>query len=160
MWKEDASLREMAIVLLVDALASSQENGDSEVLAGIGDLMASGCDLCDTVPAELKKHGVTLNAGIEMLLPEMAKLVKAINAKWAGRLTLAEVASEFGENVYTTCALSAMGHGVSLSDDTEIVDFISGRGCNVIHDLYIASDRVYEAAYLIEEELSNKLEAV
>lgn len=152
---EQDNLREMVKVLIVDELARRQESEDSEVLSEIESLTRCQCDICDTVPEVLREYGVTLNAGIEELLPDMKKLVEEIDARWAGKLTLAELGEEFGDWVYTTSALSAVGHGVSLSDEREVEDYIEARGCKVLHDVYVSDTAVFNAASLIEEAVFN-----
>lgn len=150
---EQDNLREMAKVLIVDELARRQESEDSEVLSEIESLTRAQCDICDTVPEVLREYGVALDAGIEELLPAMKKLVEEIDARWAGKLTLAELAEEFGAGVYTTSALSAVGHGVSLADEGEVEDFIESMGCKVLHDVYVSDTAVFNAASLVEEAL-------
>lgn len=150
----NSNLCEMAKILLVDALASAQENGESEVLKKIPSLVYPGQDLCKTVPAILQEQGVTLDEGVQALLPEMEKVIQSVNRFWNGKLTVEELSSKFGSEVYTTLALSAVGHGVSLGDDPIVREYLISRKVKEPHGLYyIGSGIVEDAAYLIERQL-------
>ena len=153
-------LKDMAKVLLVDALASEQENDDSEtVLHEVESLISSGCDLMVTVPLVFEQRGVTLDKAIDELVPEMSKLVKAIDKAWVGKLTMAELAAHFGNDVYTTVAMTSCGMGVALDDDRAISNFLKERDCTEsIYDIYKVSEMaIINAVAGVEDALAAAL---
>lgn len=152
-------LREMAKVLIVDSLASMQENDECEVLKEIDSLTSCGGDLMDTVPSTLQEKGVDLEVGIMHLLPEMERLVDKCNELWGGKLTLEELASEFGDTVFCGLAMSAVGMGSAMDDDSDVDDMIKSRGCEAPHgEFYVDDGLVSDACYLIIEKLQEALE--
>lgn len=153
-------LKDMAKVLLVDALASEQENDDSEtVLHKVESLISSGCDLMDTVPLVFEAYGVILDKAIDELVPEMGKLVKAVDKTWAGKLTMAELATYFGNDVYTTIAMTSRGMGVALDDDRAISNFLKERDCaESVYDIYQVSEMaIINAVAGVEDALAAAL---
>lgn len=148
--------KDMAKVLLVDALASEQENEESgSVLCQIESLTRSGCDLMETVPLVFSDYGVTLDKAIDELVPEMKKLVKAIDKAWAGKLTTAELAERFNNDVYTTVAMTSCGMGVDLTDDREIDAFLKERDCTEsVYSIYKVSEMaIINAVAGVENDL-------
>ena len=154
------NLREMGKILLVDKIASEQESAYCDGIETIWDKIdsanVSGKDLMDTVPGALTKHRVTMDAAIESLIPEMTRIVAAVDKAWDGKLTLAQLEKIGGDKVYTSTALQAAGHGVSIEDDPDIYDLLRKLRLKV-PNVYLDEGALDDAIYIIESELMNAL---
>jgi hypothetical protein len=132
----------MGQILFVDAvgsvLESAYEEGEESDLAGVNEKLgynASQQELTEYIPSMLT------DAGIKMPDEEIKKvgqeLIAAIDEKWEGKLTVAELVKEFPA-VWSDLALVSQGHGVSPEDDTEVETFMESKGVSS-HGLYLES---------------------
>jgi len=154
---EMENLREMARVLLVDRIAADQESGE-EIWDQLDNVNVCRGELMETVPDALSVHGVTLDPAIDLLIPEMTRIVAAVDEAWNGKLTLEMLEKVGGDKVYTSTALQAAGHGVSIDDDPVVYDLLKKLKLTVPGGIYLDDSLLENAVYMVSENLTRALE--
>jgi hypothetical protein len=144
MSRKKEMLKDLATTLLADTfwnewdnLYSSDRNPDDELplipwkqwdsirtsYAG------AGCEIVSGMVDLFESYGVELEPFLPIALTE--KIVAAYDKAWGGRLTLAKL-YEFdgGEDSRSAhrAVLGAVGHGVGISDDPAILEWVEGHG--------------------------------
>lgn len=126
---------EIALMWACDGIASDAENYPE--LSRV--FTRSQEDIMHTVPSALEDAGLDIQ---NYLATDKAKeLLAAINKEWEGKLTVEELAEEFGDRVVSQIALQAQGYGVGIHDDSDIVEYLEAHG---VEDF---DAHAYEAGY-------------
>ena len=86
----------------------------------------SQVDILDSVPAALEDVSLKIEDYFD--LSAAKNLISKIDTEWAGKLTVEDLNSEFGEKVPVSIAMQAAGHGMGLDDIPGLEDYLSEKG--------------------------------
>jgi len=122
--------KDMASILLIDALASETEESDSAFHDIFGSL--SGAELTEAIPHVFRNYGIDIEKFLPLDL--VSDMIKVVDRAWAGSLTVKQLA-EYSDQAATRLALMLIGHGVAPDDDGDVADYIERHGVEAHHSL-------------------------
>jgi len=135
-----------AFVALVSAIADALDR-DEEFQEIAENFPMSGMELTETIPGEFATANVDFKTYVDMLVPDAQEVIDAYDKALAGKTTMQQLADEFGDKVWTSAVLSAMGHGVSIDDEPGVSEKLKELGLDKVRPGIHKDDMGYDEAW-------------